>query len=485
VTPPTDFQPSGSARSAGIRTLARRVPAWVWVVLLWAALHVPFAAAPELRSEEGRRGMMARAMLQDGHWIRTTICGQRYIKKPPMLPWMMAASARIIGRLDEWAVRLPALLSMLAAGLAVFGYTRRHAPARSALFAAAAFYLTPLVVEKARIGETDPLVMACSFGAFAAWHTMLDRNPRGLAAWAMAGIILAVGTMAKGPPAVMYFGLGALAWIVWQKRFGHLPRLLLTVAIALAGPLAWAAAVHTQGDTGVWQREMLRGAHFRLGAYLASQAEFAVAAVAGCLPWLILAVPVLAAGWRARRLRRSHGAPPEPLLLAYAGAASLLLLFFPGGEPRYALPAAPAIAVAAGLRFEHLAARGHKAARVLALLVVLAIAGRIAVTAAMPYTDLKHRAAEQIEQAVPRGETIYKLTPGLMNVVFYVDRRVIELTPEEFGRTIGKGIVLLYQRDEHEVASRLKLQPLLRVPMGHGRKDRSFLLARASTTIDE
>ena len=485
MTTPAHNPPAGPPAFAAIRTVGRCMPAWLWVVLMWAAMHLPFAAVPEARSEEGRRGMMARAMLEDGNWIDITICGERYIKKPPMLPWLIALSARAVGSLNEWALRLPTLLSMLAAGLAVFAYTRRYLPDRPALFAAAVFYLTPLVVEKARIGETDPIVMACSFGAFAAWHALLDRRPRGIGAWLAAGIILAVGAMAKGPPAIMFFVLGVLVWIVWQRQYSHLPKLLLTAAIALAGPFAWAAAVQAPGDANVWQREMFQRAAFRFGPYLANQARFAAAAAGGCLPWLIMAMPVLLAGWRKRRLHQPGTAPPEPLLLAYVGAATLLLLVFPGAQARYALPAAPALAVAAALRFQQLSTRRSKAIPLIAAVVALGIAARIVVPAVLPYPHHNRSAARQVEQAVSPGETIYKLTPGLMNVAFYINRRVIQLSPEEFQHTAREGVVLLYEGDEEQVARQLKLETVLRVSMDDGRKNRSLLLARTAGLLDE
>ncbi|MGK0233628.1 MAG: 4-amino-4-deoxy-L-arabinose transferase-like glycosyltransferase, partial [Psychroserpens sp.] len=59
---------------------------------------------------EARNFITAREMLQDGHWILTTLNGEPRYQKPPLPTWLTAFSAALFGLKNLIALRLPAAL---------------------------------------------------------------------------------------------------------------------------------------------------------------------------------------------------------------------------------------------------------------------------------------------------------------------------------------------------------------------------------------
>jgi len=479
----TDRDAAGvGTRPAGLAAALRRVPGPAWVVLLWAALCLPNAGALGLRLEEGRRALQARAMVDEGHWLQPMVCGQRYTNKPPMLPWLIAASSRLTGGLNEWAVRLPSLLATLGAGLLVYAVTRKAAGRAAGVFASAAFFLTPLMLEKQRLGETDALVVFASFAAFAIWRAASARGGPGLAAWAACGAVLGFGAMAKGPPVAMFFAAGVAALAIRGRRLRDLWGLALCVAISLAGVACWALAVRQPGDAGNWAREILRSQPFDLPGYALNQATYMGGVIGGCLPWLVLAAPALVPRWR-RKLGLDGGLAAP--LAAYALAAAVLLAAYPNAKPRYALPMTPAVAVAAGLTFGWLMERRRGLAKVAAVAAALIAVARVVTLAALPSLEgdsHSKQTAAVLAAILPEGQ-VTKVSSGDYNVVFYLGRPVAELTLSQFAARGTGGTLLMNPRKAWGDAAAtpgLRLRTIGDVP--HGRKDR-FIVAEG-TVVD-
>jgi hypothetical protein len=105
---------------------------------------------------EARNFVTAREMLNDGHWLLTTINGEPRYQKPPLPTWLTAFSAAIFGIKSVWALRLPAAIMTLF--LVLFSYklakkltSEKVYPFLSSLIMATSFY----IVASARDGQWD------------------------------------------------------------------------------------------------------------------------------------------------------------------------------------------------------------------------------------------------------------------------------------------------------------------------------------------
>src|SRR5947209_3643667 len=106
-------------------------------------------------SHETRAAMNAQSVL-DGDWrLPHLYDGRAELQKPPLYYWLVGLSASLHGKLDAWAVRLPAALSALGCALflGAWGWCRgrRFAGIAAALILATAVHFTWL----ARIGRID------------------------------------------------------------------------------------------------------------------------------------------------------------------------------------------------------------------------------------------------------------------------------------------------------------------------------------------
>lgn len=345
----------------------RRVPAPVWLVLAWASLYLPSLPLRSLHWEEGRNAFIALSILQDGDWLRPTVFGEVWLQKPQLLAWLIAALGHVAGGIDEWVVRAPTLLAVLAGALLIRRLVREAGPAAS--LAAAGFWLVNPFVLTHSIGEPDLLLAVLSFAAFVLWWEG-RRDGRRVAwwRWIACGLLLSLVAFAKGPQPVAFFALGVGACTLLWRAWRDIPGLVLCGAMPAALTLLWGWLSYQPGTEDSWLLYMrLRGQEQPLGAYLLNIGDFVLRTAAQALPAILLAVPFW---WTV--LRRSGGsgraggaAALGLALLLYAGLATAVLMFWPAARPRYAAPMLPAVAAAGGLMLPLLWQRRDRLARLL------------------------------------------------------------------------------------------------------------------------
>jgi len=87
------------------------------LVLLMLLVHLN---VPNVTIMEARNFISAREMIQDNHWILTTMNGEPRYQKPPLPTWLTAISGLIFGVNSLFALRLPAALMVLFLGIFVY-----------------------------------------------------------------------------------------------------------------------------------------------------------------------------------------------------------------------------------------------------------------------------------------------------------------------------------------------------------------------------
>src|SRR6478672_2704249 len=105
-----------------------RAPALFLVVLFWAAIYLPGLGSTELKGEEGRRILPAVTMLETGNWLVPYVGGKPFLRKPPLMNWLIAWSFKATGVRNEWSARLPSALAVLAMALTVVAFSSNAAP---------------------------------------------------------------------------------------------------------------------------------------------------------------------------------------------------------------------------------------------------------------------------------------------------------------------------------------------------------------------
>jgi 4-amino-4-deoxy-L-arabinose transferase-like glycosyltransferase len=415
------------------------LPAWLgkrWgmVILIFAfALAVlPNLTVRSFAWEEGRNAELARDISVRGELITPFIYGQRWDQNPALLPRMIAGVAHLTGEVNEWSARLPAMTAVLLTALIVLQFTRHFASERAALFAAASFVFCPLLLRKLTIAEPDTIVTALVFGAFVVWWCGAKAR---IGAWrALAsGALLATAAMAKGPQPIAYFALGIGGHLMARKKWGEFPELILALIIPAVAVFAWACVVYQPGDMPVWLDYMRLIPRTNIANYLIERGRFGGTLLLDLLP-AILFTPFF---WMQREesLNGEKRALME-MLFWYAGAATLALFFWSGANTRYAMPAAPAVAVIAGLAFDDLWQRRRLIVRLaITLLAGLMVYQFALVCIVMPIFAARFGASRiagfAIAQAVGQSTPVFNVGGPNPNQLFYVSRPIRRISREE------------------------------------------------------
>lgn len=372
LTPPPAAPASARCLSfAPLATFPRRLA--ICALMAWL-LYFPGLGRPALwEPDEGRYAEIAREMVQRADYVTPRNDWVRYFEKPPLIYWMTAGAVRLLGP-GELAVRLPDALFSVgqvvvteAIGEAMFGPV-------AGLWAALALGLSPLFFGYARFATLDPGLAFFTTAAFGAFYLVLRgeaKAPSDGAArrrWALGGaLMLALGTLTKGPVALVLVGGALLLHLAVERRLSRLRSLpwlgCALVYLVVVAPWFVLAARRNPGFLAFFLlhehlHRYLAGTEHRWGPYFP-----ALVALAGSWPWLYFAP--LAPGL----LGRSE--PELPLrereairyLLIWCCVVIGFFSLTPSKLGAYVLPALPALALLAGRGLDRLPALGPARAR--------------------------------------------------------------------------------------------------------------------------
>ncbi len=223
---------------------------------LWLALGLAvwllatLWARPLLLPDEGRYAGVALEMLHGSATV-PTLNGLPFFHKPPLLYWLDMAAMSVFG-IDAFAVRLgPALLAW-AMGLALFVHLRRwhgSGVARAGLWVLAT---SPLYFVGAQYVNHDVGVAACiSVAVLAAVRALEEPAARWQLYLLLAWLFCALGVLAKGLIGVVLPALIVLPWLLAQRRWRDVLRLLhpqgLLLFVAVVAPWMWAMQLRYPG----------------------------------------------------------------------------------------------------------------------------------------------------------------------------------------------------------------------------------------------
>ncbi|MGE0452325.1 MAG: ArnT family glycosyltransferase [Vicinamibacteria bacterium] len=313
------------------------------LALLLGALLLPAAGAAPLERAEVYFVDAARAMVESGDWLVPRYQGQPFFDKPPLVYWLIGGAFEAFGPTLA-AARLVPALGALGAVLATVWLGGLLFDRERGLLAGLMLATSVAFVSFGRIAMSDMLLTALATAAFALVVRLDAGGGRRLAP--LAGAVLGLGVLAKGPVALLLPGLGMLA-LGWSRR--RLPASALWLfASALAFLLVaapWFVAVYLRLGpeplSWFFLRENLerfagetydsgRPAWYYLSAYLALG-----------LPWSPLMPLVL--------LRAARGRPGREgargLLLAWLGLMLVPLSLSRGKIDYYLLPLLPPVSL--------------------------------------------------------------------------------------------------------------------------------------------
>ena len=190
--------------------------------------------------DEGRYAEVAREIVRSADWMKPTLYGVGYLRKPILFYWLIAASFRMFGE-NEWAARLVPALASLFGLAAVFWFSFRFFGRKTALFACAILASNLWYLQVGRYLVIDAVftlfILGCLFSFYLGLHSEKNKN-----AWfGCFYVSLALAFLAKGLIAIAIPAVSIGAYLVSTGRFLKTLRemrlfLGIPVFLLLAGP---------------------------------------------------------------------------------------------------------------------------------------------------------------------------------------------------------------------------------------------------------
>lgn len=191
------------------------------LILLIPALFINLGLFP-LISDEPTRAVVALEMVLSGNYINPTIMGEFYYNKPPLYNWLLIAFTAMSSSMNEFTLRLPTVLSLLAYAWVIYSFSKSHLGNYYA-FLAALFTITSARIlfwdsSHALIDITYALVTFSSFTLL--WY--FSKKEQFTALFTSTYALTALGFLMKGMPSLAFQGISLLVWFSFSGNFKKL-----------------------------------------------------------------------------------------------------------------------------------------------------------------------------------------------------------------------------------------------------------------------
>lgn len=231
------------------------------LIAFCAVLYFPYLdAVPFFDKGEPREALAVQDILQRGEWLVPLKRATDIPSKPPLFHWSAALVTKATGTLNEATIRFPSALYALLGVLVIYGLGRKIFDGKTGLLGAA-ILATMMVYQdqalSARVDMTLCFIVTLSLALFYALYRGYLTNP----VWYYVFyIVLGIGTLAKGPVAIVLTGLVGVSLALVERRWDQIrkfcfhPGVVLTLILAPA----WYLIAVTRGGEGFFDRQILQ-----------------------------------------------------------------------------------------------------------------------------------------------------------------------------------------------------------------------------------
>lgn len=419
------------------------------IVVAWAVLAVPLVFFRGYTAHEGLAVSIARTALETGDWLTPHMYNVRFVERPTLQSWIIAAISAPFGDVNQITARLPSVLFLLFGCLLIYWLLRKVAASvPAALLGVALFLACPLVMRSYVMITADLPLAVLLFFAFVLWWSGYAKDSVSVTRWLVIGVVLALAALLKGPQPVAYFALGVGLFIVGTRSWRQIPGLVLSGVICAVPLAGWYMLTYAPGDEATW------GAFMRLAQpreTFSGPIGASLRVIADTLPAALLAGAFLIAyGFREKRFVRPQF---MAALASYAFVAAILILFWPGGStPRYYLPMVLPLCVFGGLGYDQLSVRRPQLVAPILVLTAGLLLYALAYSVASPLLPQHFRQA-QVEGA--RVTALIHDAPGpiywsgdvALNLLPYLPLPIQNASFEELGAIPAPAWIIMTTAD--------------------------------------
>jgi 4-amino-4-deoxy-L-arabinose transferase-like glycosyltransferase len=332
-----------------------RIPLIIGVLLLSAISAGWTLSARSFDNHECFVSVTAREMLQNGDWVMPTFNDQPRLQKTPLSYWLVAAIAKVTGKVDEFAARLPSVVFAVLSVCAIIYFVSQWLSFRTAIISAGVWATSLGYVRLAHNARAEMVMTFFTTVCFLSFYSAITENSRRkqivymLAFWVSFGL----ANLAKGPAPIPLVLVPLFVYVAVFRQWKKVPRLLpiagalIFLAIVLPWPLAIAHRVNW--DLLIWKREFVdrffgeyAKGDYPIYYYFLIMFKYAT-------PWVVFLPMALAAPffriWGRKR-------PVMFYLWILFVTDFAFLMLSEGKRQHYIMPIMPALAILTGILIE-------------------------------------------------------------------------------------------------------------------------------------
>lgn len=382
-----------------------------------------FARRVLATNDETRFPVMARDILNQGHWWLPQINGATHLNKPPLYAWLIALTAWPTGAVTVRTASVPSILAALGTVAATYWIGRRLFTRRIARAAGLIVVTTYGVFTMARVPMPDMTFCLAVTLAIAAFTEAEFEERR----WMLALFYVAIGVAfwTKGPAALLALAVALVysgtshGWPGVARRLAVAPGLVLVALLVLPWWLADAAAGQGRFTDDIVVNDWLRW-YLPLGKWHWKSVTDPIGEIVTILlPWSVL-VPI--AAWSASR-GNGREQSASRLLLVWGSTIFVLVAIGQQQRIRYYLPLCPPAALLIAVWCSNLQVQHRRA--------VLAsgwLAAALGLSLWQIHAGARHNAATDLtavsREARQSAKPVYALEVPELVLTFYLERPV-------------------------------------------------------------
>jgi len=274
----------------------------ITILLVCLAIFIPHLSTIEINIMEARNFISASEMLDYGNWIHTTMNLEPRYEKPPLPTWLTAISASVFSAKNIFALRLPAVLSVIFLIFTFYFFLIEIIKNKKQAFIATLIFATSFyIIFSGRNGQWD--IFAHSFMLFAIYQFFkaLESDTILWKKWILAGVFMGLSFMSKGPVAHFALLLPFLIsyGIVFKfKTFkSKLSPLLVSLILFCVVGLTWGLYIYltdissaqaiAEKETAAWSNRNIRPFYYYWSFFTQSGVWTFFAFIALLYPFMI------------------------------------------------------------------------------------------------------------------------------------------------------------------------------------------------------
>ena len=345
-----------------IRNLPRKYSGdllnFFFILIITLIIYLPFLGLPAWDGNEPIRAIVSKGMLKTGNYFAPILHGQPYFVKPPLMNWLIAASGRIFGEVNEWTARLPSVLMVFATSIMLYILPVRWLRGGTNFFAALAFLTMIGIMGKGRVAEIDSLFIFLVTVNLLVWIYGYTSNWKGPILWSVSLSLLAVSFLSKGPQAIVLFYSTVFAYLLVKRKlklffsFSHLIGLVFFGVILACYMLSVLKWVRFDEYIAMWRDQILQRTIEEHSSFFEHFVLYPLRILPQFMPWILFVLPVVIV--KELRDKLAEVTKNELFVFSLVMLAANIPLYWllPNARVRYVLPSGPFIAIATALLFE-------------------------------------------------------------------------------------------------------------------------------------